>query len=84
MFNKKEIIMIEFNKTDIQLINDLWAFLSTCGSIELVEDALGMESKNMLKGWLLYESEEHPDRYFDDLDLLEKAVYVKKGVAKYE
>ena len=84
MFNKKEYIMIEFDKTDIQLINDLWAFLSTCGQIELVEDALSMESKNMLKGWLLYESEGHPDRFFDDLDLLEKAVYVKKGVAKYE
>lgn len=77
-------MIIKFDKTDIQLINDLWEFLSTCGSIELVEDALHMESKNMLKGWLLYESEGHPDRFFDDLDLLEKAVYVKKGVAKYE
>ena len=77
MFNKKEIIMIEFDKTDIQLINDLWAFLSTCGSIELVEDALGMESKNMLKGWLLYESEGHGDRYFKDLDIFEKAIYWK-------
>ena len=76
--------MIEFDKTDIQLINDVWSFLSTCGDSYLVDDALSMESKKALAGWLLYESEGHSDRYFHDLDILEQAVYIKKGVAKYE
>lgn len=75
--------MIKFDKTDIQLINDVWAFVSSSNDDYLWWDALNMESKNMLKGWLLYESEGHSDRYFKDLDLLEQAVYVKRGVEKY-
>jgi len=75
--------MIKFDKTDIQLINDLWSLLSTQAGFELIEDALNMESKNTLKGWLVYESEGHSDRYFEELNLLEQAVYVKRGVEKY-
>lgn len=75
--------MIKFDKTDIELINDLWSLLSSSNDDWLWQDAFNMECKNMLKGWLLYESEKHPDRYFQDLDLLEQAVYVKRGVEKY-
>ena len=75
--------MIVFEKTDIQLINDLWAFLSTCGDGYAFDDALMMESKKALAGWLVYESEKHGDRYWDALDIFEKAVYIKKGVEKY-
>lgn len=75
--------MIKFDKNDIELINDVWTFLSSSNDDYLWQDALNIESKNLLKGWLLYESERHPDRYFEDLDLMEKAVYVKKGVEKY-
>lgn len=83
MFNKKGDIMIVFKKTDIQLINDVWELLSACEDIYLVEDALSIESTKELAGWLLYESEKHGDRYWDALDIFEKAVYIKKGVEKY-
>lgn len=75
--------MIKFDKTDIELINDVWAFVSSSNDDYLWQDALNMESKNMLKGWLLYESEGHSDRYFQDLSLFEQAFYVKRGVEKY-
>lgn len=75
--------MIVFDKTDIALINDVWAFLSGSDDVYLVDDAFSMESKKALAGWLLYESEGHGDRYFKDLDIFEKAVYIKRGVEKY-
>ena len=75
--------MIKFDKTDIELINDLWALLSSSNDDWIWQDALNMESKKELKGWLLYESEGHPDRYFQDLCILEQASYIKKGIEKY-
>ena len=75
--------MIVFDKTDIALINAVWSFLSVCEDGYAVDDALGMTSKKELAGWLVYESEGHPDRFFKDLDIFEKAVYIKRGVEKY-
>ena len=74
---------MKFEVTDINLINDVWAFLSVCEDGYLVDDALGITSKKELAAWLLYESEEHGDRYFKDLDIFEKAIYFKRGVEKY-
>ena len=75
--------MLNFEKKDINLINDVWAFLSVCEDGYLVDDAFSISSKKELAAWLLYESEEHGDRYFKDLDIFEKAVYWKRGVEKY-
>lgn len=75
--------MIVFDKTDIDLINDVWAFLSVCEDGYLVDDCFSISSKKELAGWLLYESEGHGDRFFKDLDIFEKAVYIKKGVEMY-
>ena len=75
--------MIVFEKTDIQLINDLWAFLSVCGDGYAFDDALMMESKKALAGWLVYESEGHTELW-QDLNIFEKAFYIAKGVEKYD
>ena len=74
--------MIVFDKTDIALINDLWAFLSVYGDGYSFDDALSMESKKALAGWLLYESEGHTELW-KDLDIFQKAFWVSKGVVKY-
>ena len=74
--------MIVFEKTDIQLINDLWAFLSTCGDGYAFDDALMMESKKALAGWLVYESEGHLELW-SELNMFERAYFIAKGVEKY-
>ena len=82
MNNKKGAKMIKFDKNDVQLLNDLWGFLSASDDIYLLNDAFSMSSKKALKGWLVYESEGNDDRYFNDLEIFEKAFYIKKGVKK--
>ena len=49
--------MLNFEKKDINLINDVWAFLSVCECGYLVDDAFSISSKKELAGWLLYESQ---------------------------
>ena len=49
--------MLNFEKKDINLINDVWAFLSVCEDGYLVDDAFSISSKKELAAWLLYESE---------------------------
>lgn len=75
--------MIKFNKTDIELVNDLWAILSRSDDDYLWYDSKNITCKKELKGWVLYESENNPDLYFKDLDILQQALYIKKGVEKY-
>ena len=84
MFNKKGVKMLNFEKKDINLINDVWAFLSVCEDGYLVDDAFSISSKKELAGWLLYESQEvKPSRFWHDADIWEQAVFIKKGVEKY-
>lgn len=83
MFNKKEYIMIKFNKTDIELVNDLWSILSRSDDDYLWYDSKNITCKKELKGWVLYELENNPDLYFKDLDILQQALYIKNGGKKY-
>ena len=80
--------MIKFKPSDIKLVNALWEFLGTQEGYDLVEDMTSIEDTKYLAGWLVYELENvgnlDLEKWFHDLDLFEQAIYVKKGVEKYE
>ena len=75
--------MLNFEKKDINLINDVWAFLSVCEDGYLVDDAFSISSKKELAAWLLYESEEVMEIDISRFRYLGESSYWKKGVEKY-
>ena len=79
--------MIKFKAEDIKLVNALWAFLGTQEGYDTVEDMVAIEDTKYLAGWLEYELENvgnlELEKWFEDLDLFEQAIYVKRGVKKY-
>ena len=78
--------MIEF--TNIKLVNALVALSEAAGDYGLFEEGVNLRDEKELAGWLLWESEQDPhaeiQTYWDELDILVQASYIKKGVAKYE
>lgn len=80
--------------TNLQFVNELFAFAQSEGCVEIFEQAIDEQfckSEKELAGFLLYEidqtarkDENHNFIFWNDLDVLSMARWIKKAVAKYD
>ena len=83
--------MVKF--TNIDIVNGVVAFAELYNDFSLLEEAFYLSSEKEVAGWLLYESEqwskplmgdsEYSASMWENQDILVKALWVKKGVQKY-
>jgi len=83
--------MVKF--TNIDIVNGVVAFAELYNDFSLLDEAFHLSSEKEVAGWLLYESEqwskplmgdsEYSASMWENQDILVKALWVKKGVQKY-
>tara|TARA_R100001460_G_scaffold102978_1_gene147946 strand:+ start:80 stop:358 length:279 start_codon:yes stop_codon:yes gene_type:complete len=91
MKNKKGANFMKFTITNLTLINAAWELLRELPSDYLALDMLDVASEKELAGYVLWVSEMPselrffgPNKYWEDLDIFEKASLIERGVKKYE
>ena len=73
-----------------RLYTSVWELLRSNDDIYLVEDALAIDNTSTLSGWYMYEVERAKsplnanEIYFKDLNILDQALYIKRGVAFFK
>lgn len=74
--------------TNVNVLNALMALCEARNDYALFEQGISLRDEKELAGWLLFESEQDPNAeiavWWEDLDILVQASYIKKGVATYE
>ena len=83
--------MTKFTITNLTLINAAWELMRELPNDYLALDMLDVSSEKELAGYVLWLSEmpSHmhyygPDKYWEDLDIFERALLIERGVEKYE
>jgi len=82
-----------FKFTNVDIVNDVVEFAELYNDFALVEEAFALSSEKEVAGWLLYESEqwskplmgdsEYSASIWQRQDILVRAMWVKKGMQKY-
>ena len=83
--------MLNKENLDIdRLYTSVWKLLRSNDDIYLVEDALAIDNTSTLSGWFMYEVERAKsplnanEIYFKDLNILDQALYIKRGIAFFK
>lgn len=85
---------VSFVFTNLQFVNELFAFAQSEGCVEIFEQAIdeqSCKSEKELAGFLLYEidqtskkDDDHNFIFWNDLDILSKARWMKLADQKYK
>tara|TARA_Y100000052_G_scaffold1710_1_gene1353 strand:+ start:159 stop:416 length:258 start_codon:yes stop_codon:yes gene_type:complete len=83
--------MLNKDNLDVdRLYTSVWKLLRSNDDIYLVEDALAIDNTSTLSGWFMYEVERVKSPlndtgvYFKDLNILDQALYIKRGIAFFK
>lgn len=83
--------MLNKDNLDVdRLYTSVWKLLRSNDDIYLVEDALAIDNTSTLSGWFMYEVERVKSPlndtgvYFKDLNMLDQALYIKRGIAFFK